>query len=115
MQEINHSTSVFWSIAGLAMLVGSFCWPFLVAALATTAALRSKSRSSFFAFGGACLALLGHIVRVSGVAVKSSAANIPLPLLTENYLVYFLFFHAIPIGMALFSAAFLYAFLKHRM
>lgn len=114
MPEFGHSTSVFWVIAGLAMLVGNFIWPFLVAALAAIVASRNKHLSSFVALGGAILALSGHTVRLSGVTVHSSAANVPIPLLTENYFVYFLFFHAIPIGMAIFSTAFIYAIIKRR-
>jgi len=114
MTKIGYSTSVFWEIAGLAMVVGNLIWPLFVGALAAIVAIRKKHLPSYIALGGASLALFGHIVRMSGVTVHSSAANIPLPLLNQNYLVYFLFFHAIPIGMAVFSAAFLYAIIKRR-
>jgi hypothetical protein len=114
MPELGYSTSHFWGIAGFLLIACNAMWPFVVAIVALLVAARKKQGFAFVALFGALLAAAGHAVRLSGVTVHSSSANIPLPLVSENYAIYFLFFHALSIGMAIFGAAYLYASVSRR-
>ena len=83
MPELGYSTSHFWDIAGLLLIACNVVWPFVVLVGALLFAARRKEGFAFVALFGAVLAAAGHAVRLSGVTVHSSAANIPLPLVSK--------------------------------